>query len=306
MCDEKNPINVGAREKNPGECNCWLCGSTATVEKKAGLKSQALSIEDFKVTDKRYGIFLSIFECSHCGFLFCPDGRDVEKFYVGMADSQYEAGRASRRLQARKIIQKLKDRGVHSGKLLDIGAGSGALVQEAILSGYDAEGLEPCRWMVSNAETLDVPVRQGTLETYQSSKSYDIITCVDVVEHVPNPDGLIAGIASKLKPGGIALLITPDYNSWARKILKYRWWHFRIAHISYFTKSSLEKVCSRNGLVPKYWGRPAWYFSISYLMERLVIYFPLLRHFPVPRALNKVVIPVNLYDSLYVIVRKEI
>src|SRR2546430_17521993 len=80
-----------------------------------------------------------IFRCGDCGFVECANQADVLSFYEELQDPSYEEGRTQRSLQQKKLLELLP--GPARGKrLIDIGAGSGMLVEQAIHLGYQAEG----------------------------------------------------------------------------------------------------------------------------------------------------------------------
>ena len=221
-----------------------------------------------------------------------------------MAYSGYEDSRHPRTLQAKKLVKTLMALEKNPKSLFDVGAGSGILINEATSAGLEAEGVEPCDWLVQEANKRNINVHRGTLASHKKIKKYDAITCIDVIEHVADPVGLLKDIHAMLDEGGVALIVTPDVNSLARKLLKWQWWHFRIAHISYFAQSNLSLILKQQGFEVKFWKRPTWYFSLSYLFERTSIYLPPLRYFSKIRFLEKIVIPLNLRDSWMVVVQK--
>ena len=98
----------------------------------------------------------------------------------------------------------------------------------------------------------------------------------------------------------------PDLDSVAARLMGWKWWHFRIAHIGYFNKVTLEKALNLAGLEVVKWGRPVWYFTADYLLQRVNKYFPSTLRLPSVKYLNKITIPLNLWDSLYVIFKKRI
>ena len=131
------------------------------------------------------------------------------------------------------------------------------------------------------------------------------MTLVDVVEHVGDPVALLRACRGH-GSGGHLLVVTPDAASVAARWLGRRWWHLRLAHVGYFTRPTLTDALARAGLVAERWWRPGWVFEVGYLVERVGSYAP-------PAALGRPphgktsgprrTVPLNLYDSLAVIVR---
>jgi len=284
---------------------CWVCRSERLELVKPANFSEALTSSSFSITDSHYGVTAAIYRCGSCKFLQCSDIGQVLAFYETLVDSDYEAGRQERSLQARKIldvVRKLRP----GGRLLDIGAGSGMLVEQAIQMGYRAEGIEPSGWLHEMAVQRNLPVHLGTFPHAAAAGRFDVITLIDVIEHVPNPVELLRHIEEALAVGGIAVIVTPDVGSLAARILRWKWWHFRVAHIGYFNKRTLILALDRAGLRPVLFRRPAWFFTAEYLWVRTHRYLPKFLRVAPPRFLTRVVIPVNLRDSwLIACERKE-
>jgi 2-polyprenyl-3-methyl-5-hydroxy-6-metoxy-1,4-benzoquinol methylase len=277
---------------------CWICGSSDLRLAKKGNLDSALASSDFAITDSRYGLTTDIFRCQACGFLECCNQQDVLGFYEQLEDHSYEEGWEQRSEQQKKLLSVLPA-ATPGKRLLDIGAGAGMLVDQAGQLGYAAEGVEPSEWLAGRARQRGLRVHRGTFPHPKTGGPYDVVTLVDVIEHVPNPVQLLASIRGILAPGGVALVVTPDAGSLAAKMLGWRWWHYRLAHIGYFSKSTLNAALQKAGLEVTRWGRPAWYFRGDYLFERALSYSPVRIR---PAAwMTRVTVPLNLGDSLYAI-----
>jgi SAM-dependent methyltransferase len=255
-----------------------------------------LSSEAFAITDANYGVTAAVFRCQACGFLECPQLDDVVRYYEDLEDESYEAGRAQRCLQFRKILARLK-RVRPAGRLLDVGAGTGMLVEEAGRMGYRAEGVEPSRWLQAQAAAHGLPVRLGTFPHPECPGPYDVITLIDVIEHVSQPLQLLRAVRTALAPGGVVALVTPDVRSVMARLLGWKWWHFRVAHVGYFDRKTLELAMEKTGFRPLSMHRPSWYFPADYLFERVRRFLPLGR-LTTPAFLARITIPVNLRDSI--------
>ena len=104
--------------------------------------------------------------------------------------------------------------------------------------------------------------------------------------------------------------MTPDVGSLAARLLGERWWHFRLAHVCYFNRKSLDAAVAAAGLRVAGRRRAKWFFETGYLADRMNQYLPvgglnrLLRRTPGIRALYEVVIPLNLGDSFFLVLEK--
>jgi SAM-dependent methyltransferase len=281
---------------------CKACGSTALTLIKESSVKDALKSGDFAITDSGYGRTLAIYACSACGLYQCPDVNDVLAFYTSLEDPDYEEGAAVRGLQAQKLIASvLKDLGCKDGRglrLLDVGAGSGILVDVARKAGFEAVGVEPSFWLAQKAFSKSLPVYQGVLPHASITETFDIVMLIDVIEHVEDPVSLMRSIATCLKPQGHAYVVTPDKASFFARVMGFRWWHYRVAHISYFDQKTLALVMDRAGLRNCGITRPGWYFTYAYLRERLMQYLPGWILPPAAGVLKNLTIPLNLRDAI--------
>ena len=284
---------------------CRACGEKGLEFVRASTIKGELESTHFAITDAAYGTTAAIYRCPACGLLQCADSSDVLAFYERLQDPQYEDGRDLRSLQAEKLIEELlRGLGRESGtglRLLDVGAGSGILLEAAEKRGFEAVGIEPSSWLVGVAKGRGLSIHEGVLPHPALSGVFDVVMLVDVIEHVTDPWSLLRAIRNHMQPGGIAIVVTPDVSSFFARVMGFRWWHFRIAHISYFNKKTLRAIAERAGLRPRSFSRPGWYFSYAYLRERLLQYLPSWILPPAAGLLGQVVIPLNLRDSLLMI-----
>jgi 2-polyprenyl-3-methyl-5-hydroxy-6-metoxy-1,4-benzoquinol methylase len=283
---------------------CWVCGGQHFALKKKSDVQDNLNSENFAITNFEYGKTGELQQCQTCGFIQCIDLDEVIKFYEDLEDPEYENTRKERKLQEERLIRYFK-KYKETGTLLDIGAGSGIMVEAALEQGYQAEGIEPSKWLQQNAQKLGLPVHQGIFPHSKTPGPFDIISFVDVIEHVTEPGNLLADIKNALADEGILVLVTPDVSSLAAKVLGYKWWHYRIAHIGYFNKKNLTRLLNTAGFDIIKITRPSWYFTLKYLGVRFLSFFPKFLRFPLPNFLEKITIPVNLRDSLLVVAKKE-
>jgi SAM-dependent methyltransferase len=281
--------------------NCWLCGEVKLTCVKTADVPSTVDAAAFRVTDANYGQCAAVYQCTACGFRQCSDLSDVLSFYQAMDDPGYEASRAPRALQAERLLQSVR-RYRPGGRLLDIGAGSGILVEVATRLGYRAEGIEPSEWMVRSAAAHGLKIQAGILPHEEITGPYDVVTLVDVIEHVSDPVELLVQAGTVLAPDGIGLVITPDVTSVAARVMGKHWWHYRMAHICYFERQTLLAALRHADLEPIAIFRPSWYFTADYLIQRLGAYLPIVRKMQLP-ILERMVVPLNLFDSLGIVFR---
>ena len=304
-----------ADSAKPGPHACWVCGASAAVRWKERNLSRRLVPEDLQITDSRYGTTLSLWKCPRCSFLFA-DGDELSELtalYEQLADPEYENTQEPRALQMEWILRRTLELKAGARTALDVGAGAGLLVAACRRRGLDAVGVEPSRSLVEAAPRANgVELLHGVLPHPQlAQRQFDLVFLVDVLEHVADPLALLRHCAARLAPGGLFVVVTPDVGSVAAQALGRRWWHFRLAHVGYFNRRSLQKAAAAAGMLVRRFERPRWFFPVRYLTERLAVYFPLgwlnrLAPQVAPLSwLYRRVVPVNLHDSWLVFLARR-
>jgi 2-polyprenyl-3-methyl-5-hydroxy-6-metoxy-1,4-benzoquinol methylase len=208
-----------------------------------------------------------------------------------------------RLLQAQGLLQRVAAYR-SSRRLIDMGAGTGILVEQALSAGYQAEGVEPSRPLFERALARGLPLYHGVLPASGVQGPYEVAMIVDIIEHVEDPVRLLTRVAEILATDGIVVVVTPNIGSLAARLLGRHWWHYRIAHIGFFNRATLALALTLAGLAVVSVSRPAWYFPASYLAERVMVFFPKALRIRPPTFLSRLKVRLNLFDSLTIIARK--
>jgi len=97
-------------------------------------------------------------------------------------------------------------------RTLDLGCGHGAFVMLLSRAGYEAIGLELSPWVVEfSRKTFGVPVLQGPIEAQSlEPASLDIVTMMDVLEHLPDPVATLGAAVAALGEDGLLVIQTPS------------------------------------------------------------------------------------------------
>jgi 2-polyprenyl-6-hydroxyphenyl methylase/3-demethylubiquinone-9 3-methyltransferase len=121
--------------------------------------------------------------------------------------------------------------------VLDIGCGAGLMAEPLVRMGAATTGIDAAPENIAAAAAhaeacgLAIAYHATSVEALAASGArFDIVTCLEVVEHVADRDSFFAGLAALLAPGGIAILSTPNRTaaSWAVLIAGAEWLTRRI------------------------------------------------------------------------------
>ena len=117
-----------------------------------------------------------------------------------------------------RIIARLSKIRPERGRLLDIGAGIGILMEVAARDGWTVEGVEPSFTAANRARQLTgATVHNGLLEEIELAESYyDAVTVLDILRSVPDPIKFLSGARRLLRPSGV-LLIRESYRRVVRR-----------------------------------------------------------------------------------------
>ena len=257
-----------------------------------------------------------------CRCLTCGVGRvdiqgfDPYKYY----DSSYYSGGAKHsyvdylgsevvlRKEFSRTVEYLRNHGVSSGKLLEIGCAYGFFLQQA-KQYYDVYGIEIVDEAVDYCKSNGLTnVKSGVLSTsyINSVGEVDVVVMLDVIEHIDNIDETMKMLSGALREGGVFLLTTGDWNSMVARITGRKW---RLMapplHLWYFTLQSLKILGKRHGLEVISNNHPWKIVPMDLILQQLGIMVGLNRTLRIPKKLSDFGIPANLFDSMRVVFRKK-
>lgn len=252
--------------------SCQVCGS---------------SERSLKFEDGPYRVYT----CSSCTFVYVTPrltGQALLDVYNetywksdnpgerGYADYAKESALYLKTYQKRmKLVSKWLPQ---PGRILDVGCAAGYFLRVAQQQGHDVHGVE-----LSEAISQEAIQSLGSDRVFNGflddaivardwqPQSFDLITIWDVIEHVPEPQGLLDSIRKLIKPGGKLLLETQNVESRLAKKLGKRWHHYKHdEHLYHFNPSTIEHLLNDCGYKvltcgSAYAGK---YVSFAFLAER--------------------------------------
>lgn len=181
--------------------------------------------------------------CRRCGIAFAivvPTLQYLRDYYTEQfADERYwEKELASARPWLhRRLLARIR-RYKPNGTLLDIGCSFGFFINMARQFGYSVIGVEISKPAADYARNkLGLNVFWGTLEEASfEDESVDVVTLIDVLEHIPEPMATLCEIRRVLRPGGLLIIRVPNF--------KFHW--FKTLLLRVFCRRNFIGLDSRN------------------------------------------------------------
>jgi len=138
-------------------------------------------------------------------------------------------------------------RSVPSGRLLDVGCGSGEWLVSMRNLGWDVTGVDSDEDAVYVGRQSGLNVHCGALEQQRLPiSSFDAITLQHVIEHVIDPLRTLRECARLLKPDGILVVATPNGSSLGQRIYKENWRGLEPPrHLHVFSPQSMRNLLAR-------------------------------------------------------------
>ncbi len=157
-------------------------------------------------------------------------------------------------LSARQLAERLvRDRSLGAASLvMEIASNDGYLLQHYRNLGVPVLGIEPAANVARVAESRNIPTRcdffgrRLAQELAAEGRRADVLHANNVLAHVADLNGVIAGIVLVLKPKGIAVIEVPYLRDLIEKCEFDTIYH---EHLCYFSLSALDRLFSRHRLV---------------------------------------------------------
>ncbi len=189
-------------------------------------------------------------ECNKCGFVFVnpmPNEKELGKIYSFEYRLGYQSwiGKILDLYNSYVFVSDAKYITSHisSGKVIDIGYGSGGMLN-ALGRNWEKYGYDEYS---SNKDRELIKKRLGinTLSTLSGVKSgsFDLVIMRNVIEHTADFKKLFANANRLLKPGGLLFIRTPNIESLDFKIFGPSWYMtYMGGHLVFFSTKTLAKT----------------------------------------------------------------
>jgi 2-polyprenyl-3-methyl-5-hydroxy-6-metoxy-1,4-benzoquinol methylase len=196
--------------------------------------------------------------CTQCGFTYqSPQPSDEvlgkiysANYFLGAGEErQAEFARLKFRTAEHYLDELVAYSGLRNGRILEIGCGTGNQLLAAARRGFTVAGVEysshACETARSRlaAEGFAGEIICGEISQLKDhGETFDACIMADLIEHVRDPAAFIQQVHALLKPGGVVLIATPSLDSWSARFMGTSWMEFKVEHLSYFNRHTLESL----------------------------------------------------------------
>jgi len=150
--------------------------------------------------------------------------------------------------QKRQVIHQLiRQYAPKPGRTLDVGCGAGKLLLELEQLGWQAEGVDT---VLSQGKRRGLTLKKANLQTQPlpyPANHFDLVICLDTLEHMSDDKRLAAEMARVAKPGGIMIISVPAYQ----RLFSY--WDAMLGHFRRYNKPRLLRAVPGKCLFVSYY-----------------------------------------------------
>lgn len=156
---------------------------------------------------------------SHAGDWWDPNGSEAMLHKLNPVRLAYIRDQVDQHWQCDEHVFKPLE-----GKTaLDVGCGAGLLAEPLTRLGAKVTAIDAAPELIAAAQLhargqgLEIDYRVSTVEKLKGN--FDLVTSMEVIEHVANPQTFVRALAARLAPGGLLILSTPNKTALSRLLM---------------------------------------------------------------------------------------
>jgi 2-polyprenyl-3-methyl-5-hydroxy-6-metoxy-1,4-benzoquinol methylase len=232
---------------------CDLCGSAGSVPYLNPVSSIGNGDDESRIV-----------RCSKCTLLYTnprPTQDAIAQCYEGyygdtalLVKKPVGMNRMVRALWHAYCGQYLSEvLGKAHGKVLDVGCGTGDLLEELRNRGCEPYGVEFNPMSVDACRIKGLSVRCGNFVDAGLPKGFfDSVIFWHVLEHLPSPRKALDKAFRVLKPGGMVFIHSPNARSYCARLFGRYWYAWQLPfHFYHFDVHTIERLSRQSGFIPR-------------------------------------------------------
>jgi len=267
---------------------CAICASEATSTElyPANLDPDSFTAEVFSARRLPDRLHYRMVRCDRCGLVRSDPVLSAEALAELYKESTFDYGDEldSLRVTYGSALDRAAAYLDKREGLVDIGCGSGFVLEVANERGWtDLHGVEPSGDAIAKAKPDIAPLivhdmmRAGLF----AEDSLSAVTLFQVLDHMPDPMGLLRDCLSILRPGGVIMAFNHNVTAWSARLLKDRSPIIDVEHTYLYSPDTMRKLFTGAGFEVISVSPVRNTYSISYLTHLV----------PLPRRLKQQLIP---------------
>jgi SAM-dependent methyltransferase len=226
---------------NADSNTCRLCGT-----------SRQQNILNDIIT--RYRDRFSLKKCEACSFVTTDPmpADDLLQRYYDLDYWQSEIVKSPSvlntiyKLRMKAIVSFIQENSSYDSKLLDWGCGDGAFISLLRAAGFHCFGIDAYKTGPNDPYIFNTTIEKADFH----DESFDIITCLHVLEHLADPLNSLKHALRLLKTDGLLIVEVPNLDSVGFRVFKRRWQPLEIpTHLNHFTPATLKKAFESAGMI---------------------------------------------------------
>lgn len=279
-------IDLGMEQLQP--TLCAICGeeTPSTELYRANLDPSSFTAEVFSARRLPDRLHYRMVRCARCGLVRSDPVLSAGALADLYKESSFDYGDELEGLRV-TYGAALDRAGAYLERrhgLLDTGCGSGFVLEVAAARGWtDLHGVEPSTDAISKASPAIAPLivedvmRSGLFP----AESLSLVTLFQVLDHMPDPMGLLRDCRHILTPGGLIMAFNHNVTAWSARLLRDRSPIIDVEHTYLYSPATMRQLFTAAGFEVISVAPVRNTYSISYLLHLL----------PLPRKLKQVLVP---------------
>jgi len=200
---------------------------------------------------------LPIYKCNTCSLqtIYPKDNIKLEEiysesYYNGKSEYNYKDERKTEFYDSFVWDARIQNIKKYSkkGNILDVGSSFGGFLSRAKQAGFDVYGVEVSKYSSEYAKNKGIETFCGSyLDNQYPDNFFDVITLIEVIEHLEKPKEVFQKLFRQLRTGGLLVLQTANFEG-MQAIREGSNYHYYLpGHLYYYSKSILEKILINEG-----------------------------------------------------------